>query len=275
MCEFCKEHGEGKKWYLQAKNYSEELFNEERKLFMTEFYEKFEEMVATALPALDKIPFDPDTAKAIVPPVVEQFKKTHYGQIVPIEDIEQIFDMSLSIVRLPCLCRSALLGRRDDRYCFGLTTFQSDFLPATFLKPYPDYSPDLEELPKEEAKKAIRKHDHNGLIHSVWTFLTPFIGGICNCTTKECMAMKFRLRVGVPVFFKAEYVASIDWESCNGCRDCMKVCNFGAVAYSPTLQKCYINQRQCYGCGVCRAVCSRDAITLHDRNAIPVLANEW
>ena len=25
MCEFCLKHGEGKKWYLQAKNYSDDL----------------------------------------------------------------------------------------------------------------------------------------------------------------------------------------------------------------------------------------------------------
>lgn len=25
MCEYCHKHGEGKRWYLQAKNYSEDL----------------------------------------------------------------------------------------------------------------------------------------------------------------------------------------------------------------------------------------------------------
>ena len=275
MCEFCKQHGEGKKWYLQAKNYSEELLNEERKAFMTHFYERFEELASTAIPILDRVPFDHAAAEAIVPPLVDQFKKTHYGQIVPLEDAEQIIDMSLSVVRVPCLCRSALLGRREARYCFAITTFESDFLPAGFLVPYPEYSSDLEEMSAEDAKKALRTLDHRGLVHSVWTYMTPFIGSICSCTSKECLAMKFRLRLGLPVFFKAEYVASIDWESCTGCRDCMMVCNFGAIHYSPTLQRCYVNQRRCYGCGVCRAVCSRDAITLHDRNAIPVLADEW
>ena len=27
MCEFCTEHGEGKKWYLEMKNYQEELLH--------------------------------------------------------------------------------------------------------------------------------------------------------------------------------------------------------------------------------------------------------
>jgi MinD superfamily P-loop ATPase len=77
------------------------------------------------------------------------------------------------------------------------------------------------------------------------------------------------------VLFKAEHVATIDWEECNGCRDCMKLCNFGAINFSAYASKCSINQLKCYGCGVCRALCPNDAITLLDRNAIPALANEW
>ena len=30
MCEFCLKHGEGEKWYLQAKNYSEDLMSDLR-----------------------------------------------------------------------------------------------------------------------------------------------------------------------------------------------------------------------------------------------------
>lgn len=29
MCEFCTQHGEGKIWYLQMKNYAQELLSEE------------------------------------------------------------------------------------------------------------------------------------------------------------------------------------------------------------------------------------------------------
>ena len=29
MCEFCTAHGEGQKWYLEMKNYAEELLHEE------------------------------------------------------------------------------------------------------------------------------------------------------------------------------------------------------------------------------------------------------
>ena len=31
MCEFCVKHGEGEKWYLQAKNYSDDLLSDIRR----------------------------------------------------------------------------------------------------------------------------------------------------------------------------------------------------------------------------------------------------
>jgi len=275
MCEFCHQHGEGKKWYLQAKNYSQELWNEERRQMTKEFFEKFEETAATTFGGLEQLKADPAALETMLPMVVAEQKKNHWGQVVPIEEVEQILDMAVNIVRVPCACRSATRGLYDARYCFGVATFKEGW--ADTLE-YPDYSTDLEKLTAGEAKKAIQKLDRNGLVHTIWTFITPYIGGVCNCTATDCLAMKGRLRSGLPIafpFFKAEHVAVIDLEDCSGCRDCLKNCNFGAISYSPSLHKCYINQFQCYGCGVCRAVCSKDAITLRDRNAIPALAKEW
>lgn len=272
MCEFCAQHGEGKKWYLQAKNYSEELLNDQRKQFMTEFFRDFEHLFGDKAALLDRaMAADPTAAKALLPIAVDQQKKEHWGQVVPVEEIEQILDMSISVVRLPCVCRSMLRGFRDARYCFGVTSANSDFVPVA---DYPDYR-DLEVLDKEEAKKAIRKLDREGLVHSVWTFITPLIGGICNCSVNECMALKTRTRLGLQTLFKAEYAAKVNWEKCNGCRNCMKVCNFGAISYSAYSRKCSVNQLQCYGCGVCRALCHRDAITLVERASVPALAGEW
>ena len=34
----------------------------------------------------------------------------------------------------------------------------------------------------------MREHEKEGLCHTVWTFQTPFIGGICNCDRADCLA---------------------------------------------------------------------------------------
>jgi Pyruvate/2-oxoacid:ferredoxin oxidoreductase delta subunit len=271
MCEFCHEHGEGKKWYLQAKNYSQELINQERKNIYTSV-NNMGESVIESLKRLDSLKDNPEVRKSALPLIIAKRKKTHWGQVITLEEVEQILDMTVDITRTPCSCRSAIYGVSDARFCFGLSTLSRGEVGDAQS---PDYSKDLEKLTPEEAKKIFRKYDRNGLVHSIWTFGTPFIGGICNCTVNDCLAIKSQLRLGIPMFFKAEYVASIDWEKCAGCKDCLKNCNFGAINFSSTTQKCYINQFLCFGCGVCRALCSREAISLRDRNAIPLLQKEW
>jgi hypothetical protein len=37
---------------------------------------------------------------------MEKEKSKHYGQVLPIEEIEKIFGFISSVVRLPCICRA-------------------------------------------------------------------------------------------------------------------------------------------------------------------------
>jgi len=200
--------------------------------------------------------------------------------VVPIEDMERIFGFVNTIVRLPCICRKVTLGK-EKRYCYGLSISPGggEFsrllqgLEHSYLKG-PDTS-EFEVLTKEEALQALREHEREGLCHTVWTFHTPFIGGLCNCDRSDCIAMKATVTHDFPVMFRAEYVAKNDPERCNGCRQCMKVCQFGAIAYSGAEEKTTVDARRCYGCGICRAACSRGAISLVDRSSVPASANLW
>lgn len=133
----------------------------------------------------------------------------------------------------------------------------------------------IEQFSKEEALSFMREHEKNGLCHTVWTFIAPFIGGICNCDRSDCLAMRTTVTHGLPVMFRAEYVAEINPDLCNGCRQCMHVCQFGAIGYSAALEKSLIDPRRCYGCGICRSVCSNDAISLHGRSADPIASSIW
>jgi ferredoxin len=207
-------------------------------------------------------------------------KKVHFGQVVPIEEIEQIFGFTNSIVRIACACRHATLGK-EKRYCYGISLAPDGGrlaeifrgLDGSFLS-----GPDgagFETLTRDEAISAFRAHEQEGLCHSVWTFHTPFIGGICNCDRSDCLAMRSTVTHAMPVMFRAEYVANVASEDCSGCRECMRVCQFGAIAYSASSKKAVIDQRWCYGCGVCRSACKKGAIGLEDRNKVPLAANLW
>ena len=281
MCEFCVKHGEGKKWYLQAKNYSEDLLSDlRRRQFIAEFFAHPEslEKDARQLERLDQVPSF--VRRVVTWRVSNSMKKTHYGQVVPVEDLEHIFDFVNSIVRVTCICRYATLGS-EHRYCYGVSMASDGGQLGQIIREI-DISyltgPDtvgLEALGKDEALAALREHEREGLCHTLWTFVTPFVGGICNCDRSDCLAMRSTVTHATPVMFRAEYVAEVDSDLCNGCRACMRLCQFGAIGHSAALKKATIDPRRCYGCGICRSVCPKDAIVLRDRSAVPAAANIW
>jgi ferredoxin len=193
---------------------------------------------------------------------VAQSKIEHFGQVLPIEDVEKVIDMVDSITRMPCGCRFRTTGKTDKRYCFGLGMDKWGILGK-----YPAEASSLEVLDKAEAKKHFRKFDQEGLLHSIWTGVTPYVVGMCNCD-HDCGAYKGYIEMrGAANFFRAEYVCQVDWDQCTGCKECMSQCQFGAQFYSSALGKVYIDPGRCFGCGVCRAECANDAIR--------VLANRW
>ena len=268
MCQFCVQHGDGQKWYLAMKNYSRELLEQEHRLeYMAEFANTFVERIPTDLAQLEALSRSPFHSLA-QPYLRWQQKREHYGQVVPIEEIEQILKQVDGIARLPCVCRRLTTGQKQARYCFALTAHPR-------LAEMLDDSFSLEYLNPEEAIAAVRDLDEQGLIHTVWTFKTPYIGGLCNCD-QDCIAYRIcHTRKYFQVMFRAEYIARVIADACNGCKNCMRQCQFGAVRFSAANQKVEIDPRQCYGCGVCRASCKHEAITLVPRPSEPVAANVW
>jgi Pyruvate/2-oxoacid:ferredoxin oxidoreductase delta subunit len=284
MCEFCLRHGEGEKWYLQAKNYSEDLLSDIRRIrFIQGFADpKTLEMetkkAARGFESLEKTPW---LIRSLYTRLISRrMKKVHFGQVLPIEDVERIFDFTNSIVRVACICRKFSLGL-EKRYCYGISLGPNGGKLRDLFEPHEkDFSGGVndkrfEMLTKEEALELFRGYELEGLCHTVWTFHTPFIGGICNCDRVDCLAMRSTITHEVPAFFRAEYVAEIDRDLCTGCRQCMRLCQFGALTYSTSVEKSFVDQRRCYGCGICRSACKADAIRLLDRASSPVAANLW
>lgn len=281
MCEFCHKHGEGKKWYLRAENYSEDLLSDVRRGKIIEKLFSGTESLRADLENLGKLDRAPALIRgALIRVLSNRQKRVHFGQVVPIEDLERILGFVNTVVRLPCVCRKITVGR-EKRYCYGLSISpgEGEFsrilrrLERSYLEG-PDTS-GFEVLSKEDALRSLREHEREGLCHTVWTFRTPFIGGLCNCDRTDCIAMKATVTHEFPVMFRAEYLAGIDPEKCTGCRQCMKVCQFGAIAFSAARKKAAVDVRRCYGCGICRASCERDAVSLVERASVPAGANLW
>jgi ferredoxin len=281
VCEFCHKHGEGQKWYLRAENYAEDLLSDLRRRNYIHNFFTHPEKLGQSMEKLDYLNKVPPFVRSVVSPfIVYRQKKVHYGQVVPIEDLEKILGFVNSVIRLPCICRQVTVGS-EQRYCYGVSMAPPGesrigeiihSMGAEYLTG-PDTS-GLEDVSKEEALSQMRELEKTGQCHTVWTFLTPFIAGICNCD-QDCMSIKSTVNHQVPVMFRSEYVAEVNVDLCSGCRKCMQVCQYGAMGYSLAHKKVVIDPRRCYGCGICRASCAKDAITLNDRAAVPQAATIW
>jgi len=265
MCEFCTKHGEGQKWYLQAANYSEDLMSDlKRRQFIKRFIED-PARFSRSLQKLEDMKRLPAYVRDVISPVLEdRQKRSHYGQVLPIEDIALIFGFVNSVVRLPCLCRHS-----SFRHCYALSMVPYE--QSQLFKLVRDVGssyltgPDnggLEVLSRESALASFRRLEQQGLCHTVWTFVTPFIGSICNCDRVDCVAMRATFDLEYPMLFHGEWTAEVNPELCDGCRQCLRLCQFGAMGYSVANRKVVVDTRRCYGCGICRAACYEKAICL-------------
>jgi ferredoxin len=280
MCELCVKHGEGKKWYLQAKNYSEELRDKLNVIPATvelgKNFHSYARLGEGMLRNLNRMP------KFIRKPVKHFYdiwqQKFHFGQVVPIEDLEHVLGMMSSVVRLPCLCRRYIKGT-NERYCLGIT--MDDTLKEPEMKDglgrifYGNSAfQDFEYMTHDEVINFARELDQREFVHTVWTIKTPYIAVICNCKNDACYGLHFE-QEGLKFMYRAEYVAVTDHEKCTGCRVCMKSCQFDALRYIREVNKVIPDPVKCYGCGICRNSCSRDAITLINRRDHNTAADIW
>jgi Pyruvate/2-oxoacid:ferredoxin oxidoreductase delta subunit len=281
MCEFCHQHGDGQKWYLKAENYSEELLNDlERRRILEEFLPKYGQMKGSEIEAgFQKAMKSPVWLRKLIYYVKERRqRREHFGQVVPLEDLAQIMDLTTSVVRIPCICRKINKSRNDAEYCFGfgLDAEKALGVKEAFLETFQMGPEDahFDRLSKDEALEQLRRFEQQGLVHTIWTFKTPFIGGLCNCDRADCLAM-LGDRYDFRAFFRAEYVAGVSQEDCTGCQACKTLCQFGAIGFSVVDQKTFIDPRRCYGCGICRTACEMNAIELTPRKEHPLASNLW
>jgi len=279
MCQFCVEHGEGKRWYLEAQNYAFDLESDlKRRGYIVHFIQGFDEMRATAITAgnvLEKLPTP--LARLGKNAITARQRKNHFGQPLSLEDCEAVFDLATSITAIPCVCRMHERGKGADEVCLLVTSQPVHSVLAEGFSSYDD-GPGLDDfhtLERDEAIALLKECEANGLMHSIWTFQTPFTAAICNCNLASgCMAMKLTAGYDIKVMWRGEDVALFSAEECTGCRQCVKLCPFGAITANGR-GPVSLDVTKCWGCGICRSACTAGAITLADRRSVPAVATLW
>jgi ferredoxin len=279
MCEFCTKHGEGEKWYLNTRNYGHDLLSDiTRRRFVKEHLYWIDESYRKYYSVLKALPLSmPVIGPALRAIIKRKFLYQHWGQVLPIEDVEKVLDMTNSIVRIPCVCRKVTTGK-EVRTCFLISLDPekmelSDLVDMSYFG-----SPDVsrfESMGKKEALDFFRQSERRGMIHTIWSLRAPFIGELCNCDLATgCIPMRMYKDV-VPVVFRAEYTAVVEEARCKGCGACVKVCQFGAITLNKSDGKAVIGQKRCYGCGICRSLCNEAAIAIRDRRSVDEAMRIW
>lgn len=269
MCEFCIRHGDGKKWYLNAANYAEELLQDVRRAkYIEEFIPDITSKAGRWLKILDRgRQRSPALTARLSRIQSRRMKAVHYGQILPIEDVQSILAIVGEVVRLPCVCRE-VLEKKQEAVCYLLMASPDSLGLKELIGRREESLPFVEGMERVDADEALsqmKSYEGKGMVHSVWTFHTPFIGGLCNCDPRGCLAMNFTER-GLPLYLPGEEKAVVDEENCSGCGACEEICIFDAVAAAED-GTAVIDSDRCQGCGICRGACETDAIALRPQPA--------
>ncbi len=266
MCEFCTEHGDGKIWYKNAANYANDLVADlGRRKYIEDFFETTIRDGFRTLGRLEAL----FRRKGRLPQglkqkMVERAKTEHFGQVLPMEEIRELMLKAASVVRMPCACRWTS-QKKEARCCYGISYGLSPWYEGLNMEYFGE--PDnrgLESLDPDAAVRQMEEMERQGAVHTIWTLVTPFIGTVCNCSVRDCLAMRTLSNINIETFARAEHTAAVDGALCDGCGECAGLCQFGAVKAVRDADRTIsmIDPAKCFGCGLCRTGCGAGAISM-------------
>ena len=279
MCDWCQQHRDGKKWYLNIKNYSKEFLKDKAVVEAANaFFQNIESATDMGPGKADLLNLKNDDQFSESVAAKKQAISTltpHRGQVVPLEDVRKIIKLAGPIAKVACVCRRAFRASFEEKTCIPVGPV---FLE--YAKEWPDYTRGgIDYISKEEAVELMEGFNEKGYVHTFWRdFRSPAVVGFCNCEFPTCGALRARRFMGSWYNFfirKAEYVAMHDYDKCTGCGSCVQRCQFSAITYSPYLEKAIFDMKKCAGCGLCRTVCEQGAIKLVPRSEVPAVRELW
>ena len=178
---------------------------------------------------------------------------------LPNEDIREILKSQETLALLHCPCKREHRSRKCGvpvEVCINVgRTAQYNINRGAGKK-----------ITFEEALRVIEETDKYPMVH--FSLNQAEVNQlVCNCHWCCCAPLghmfrqdKYKITDGVA---KSRFEAVVDSEKCQGCRTCLKKCQFGAaqMSYDPKIgaERAAIDPEKCMGCGSCAVSCIHQA----------------
>lgn len=191
--------------------------------------------------------------------------------VLPCENIRELFKAQDFIAVVPCSCRMVKVG-------IGEKCDHTEELKVWHCiqvgrgAEYVVKRGSGVKLSLEEIFKILDEAEKDGLIHT-WPNTAAMKGAgvytMCNCCGDCCEFFLSSRAAKIPLssmIEKSRYVAYTNLEKCTGCQTCIERCSFDAIELvKPEGSKKYkaqVNAEKCFGCGVCVVGCPQEAIKM-------------
>ena len=289
MCWMCEMYGEGDHWYYSPRLFARNLYTKKVRGQAPKGHQ------AQPLPDPDKagkkdagprVPTqyelreiradEPEKHPEALRIFNENLRKGNdaVGQVITLQEAHRIADMGPVMGAMGCMCRwlhRAYEERNPMEFsCLGtgIGMFKYERWPER-------YKGGVHLMPAAEAKEWLTRWNERGFMHLIMALPGGYIEGICNCEYPACLTIRNRLDLGIETLLKGHSVASIDYDTCNGCGICVQRCQYGAAKFEVRINKTNVDQLRCFGCGLCQTGCPRDAIEMIDRESLPGMKEVW
>ncbi len=118
----------------------------------------------------------------------------------------------------------------------------------------------------DEAMLILEKNQKEGLV--LQPSNTEQVDFICSCCGCCCGMLRMHKSMPKPLdFWVSNFYAKVDTAICEGCGNCEKRCQLGAINISEKTRQASIDLNRCVGCGLCVPVCPQKAVTLQKKSA--------
>jgi len=172
--------------------------------------------------------------------------------VLPTQQVLEILRNSRSFALANCLCRAK--HKRCDNpleVCFYTNDVADKKVEQGAAR----------RIDLQGATEVLKLANEHGLIHLTIYNPEQHVYALCSCCECCCHDIEFMKKLGRPdLVAHADYVASVDKNTCLQCGKCVERCVFGAQVTQN--ENTFFQEERCHGCGLCVSTCPSNSIRM-------------